>query len=455
MAGNLDFEQLRVLAETGEIDTVVAAQTDMQGRLVGKRFHAQHFVDEAWAETHSCNYLLATDMEMQTVQGYAATSWAGGYGDYVMRPDLTTLRRIPWLPGTALVLCDVLDHHGKAAVPHSPRAVLQRQLARLEAMGYRAMAATELEFFLFRESLDDMRDLDWRGMTPISAYNEDYHVFQTTKEEEVMRAVRNGLYGAGVPVECSKGEAEAGQEEINVRYADALTCADHHVVTKNAVKEIAWAQGRAVTFMAKWSHDHAGSSSHIHQSLQTMDGRPAFLDPDAEHGMSGVMRSWLAGLLAHSAEITWFLAPYVNSYKRFTEDLFAPTRAVWSVDNRTAGYRVVAPGGSGIRVECRIGGADLNPYLALAALIAAGIAGLEQELELEPALRGNAYQARRARRVPGTLREAERRLSRSKMLRHAFGEEVVDHYVRAARWEQEDFDRKVTDYEVRRGFERA
>lgn len=451
----LTFEALRAAVAAGEIDTVVAAQVDMQGRLMGKRFQAEYFCEEAWAETHSCNYLLATDLEMEPVPGYRAASWARGYGDHVMRPDLATLRRIPWLPGTALVLCDVLDHATHEEVPHSPKAVLKRQVQRLADLGFGAKMATELEFFLFRESYDALRDGGYRGMTPSSAYNEDYHIFQTSKEEDVMRAIRNGLQGAGVPVENSKGEADAGQEEINIRYTSPLAMADRHAILKNAVKEIAWSKGRAVTFMAKWSAAGAGSSSHIHQSLWTNQGRPAFHDPASDFGMSSVMRHYLAGLLAHSDEITWFLAPYVNSYKRFAAETFAPTAAVWSVDNRTAGYRVVASDTRAIRIECRIGGADLNPYLALAAQLAAGIAGIEQQMELEPPFEGDAYAAPAGRAIPGTLRAATEAMRGSAMLRAALGSGVLDHYVRCAEWEQECFDRAVTDYEVRRGFERA
>ena len=455
MTGMLTLDELRAAVRAGEIDTVVVAQVDMQGRLMGKRFQAEYFCEEAWAETHSCNYLLATDMEMEPVPGYKATSWAKGYGDYVMKPDLATLRRTPWLPGTALVLCDVLDHHTHQEVPHSPKAVLKRQVERLTELGYDAKMATELEFFLFRESYDALRDGGYRGMSPSSPYNEDYHIFQTTKEEDVMRAIRNGLQGAGVPVENSKGEADAGQAEVNIRYTCPVAMADRHSILKNAVKEIAWSKGRAVTFMAKWSAGAAGSSSHIHQSLWYKEGGPAFHDANGEHGMSDLMRHYLAGLLSHADEITWFLAPYVNSYKRFAAETFAPTKAVWSVDNRTAGYRLVAPNSRSVRVECRVGGADLNPYLALAAQLAAGMAGIEQKLELEPEFQGDAYGAAAARAIPGTLRAATEALRGSEMLRAAFGGDVVDHYVHAAEWEQEHFDRAVTDYEVARGFERA
>lgn len=455
MPGNLTLDDLRALVAGGEIDTVIAAQVDMQGRLMGKRFQAEFFIDNAWSETHSCNYLQATDMEMTPVDGYRATSWAKGYGDYVMRPDLATLRRVPWLDGTALVLCDVEDHHTHAAVPHSPRAVLQKQVARLEWMGIKAMMASELEFFLFKQSYDEAHAQGYRALDPISPYNEDYHIFQTTKEEAVMRAIRNGLQGAGIPVENSKGEAEAGQEEINVRYSDAVDSADNHSIIKNACKEIAWAQGHALTFLAKWDYARAGSSCHIHQSLQSMDGAPLFHDPDEPGGMSAMMRHYLAGLLKHASAITYFLAPYINSYKRFQAGTFAPTKAIWSRDNRTAGYRLVGEDTPAIRIECRVGGSDLNPYLAMAALIAAGLDGIENRLDLEAEFTGDAYAARRARAIPGTLREATAALNRSKMLREAMGDDVVDHYVRAAAWEQEEYDRRVTDWEIARGFERA
>ena len=455
MPGNLTMDALRQKVERGEIDTVITAIPDMQGRLMGKRFQAEFFLESAYQETHCCNYLIATDLEMYTVDGYAATSWAAGYGDYVMQPDLATLRLLPWLEGTAMVTCDLLDHHSHELVPHAPRSVLKQQISRLKAMGLESAVATELEFFVFRESFDEMRDKDYRGMTTISPYNEDYHIFQTTREEGLMRALRNGLQGAGVRVENTKGEADPGQAEINVCYGDALEMADNHCLVKNATKEIAFQQGRAVTFLAKWHHDAAGSSCHIHQSLVSADGNPVFHDPDAEYGMSATMRHYLAGLLKHASENTFFLAPYVNSYKRFMAGTFAPTRAIWSLDNRTAGYRVVADGTRNVRIECRVGGSDLNPYLAIAAQIAAGIAGIEGKLELENEFRGDAYQAKRAREIPRTLGAAAQALKKSSMLRDAMGSDVIDHYVRCAEWELEDFNSKVTDYEVRRGFERA
>ena len=454
MPANLTFDALKKAVAAGEIDTVLTCIVDMQGRLMGKRFHAKHFVESGWEETHCCNYLLATDIEMTTVQGYKATSWAAGYGDYVIKPDLATLRRIPWLEGTALVMCDLLDHHTHEEVPHAPRSILKRQVARAKALGFDAMMATELEFFLFVQGFDALNDAGYRHMQTLGRHNADYAIFGTSKEEDVIRAVRNGLYDAGIPIECSKGEADAGQEEVNAKYSDALDTADMHAIIKNGVKEICHQKGRGVTFMAKYDHHKAGSSSHVHQSLWK-DGKPAFRDEKDPLGMSDLMRQYIAGQLAHAREITYFLAPYVNSYKRFVVGMFAPTKAVWSVDNRTAGFRVCGDGTKSIRIECRIGGADLNPYLACAALLAAGLDGIEKKMELEPVVSGDIYQAGEVREVPKTLGEAMALMEGSAMLKSAFGAEVVTHYARAARWEIEEQNRVVTDWEVARGFERA
>jgi glutamine synthetase len=454
MPGNMTFDALKAAVAKGDIDTVLVAGIDMQGRLMGKRFHAAFFVDGGWKETHCCNYLLAVDMEMTTVPGYKSTGWETGYGDYVLRPDMTTLRALPWLPGTAMVLGDLLDHHHHE-VAISPRAILRRQVARARAMGFAPMMATELEFYIFENSYEGLRDGGLRDLKPISAYNEDYHIFQTTKEEDVMRAVRNGLYAAGIPVENTKGEADAGQHEVNYRYSDALDTADNHVIVKQAVKDIAWQKGRSVTFMAKYDHRKAGSSSHIHQSLWSLDGQASFADAGGDHGMSAVMQHFLAGQLAHAREITAFLAPYVNSYKRFTIGMFAPTKAVWSADNRTAGFRVCGEGTKTIRVECRIPGSDVNPYLACAALLAAGLDGIERKLPLEPEMKGDMYSAKGIRKIPHNLREAADLLHGSAMLRAAFGDDVVDHYHHAAQWEISETDRVVTDFEVQRLLERA
>ena len=424
MSTTYTFEELKKDVAEGRIDTVLACQIDMQGRLMGKRFHAQFFVDGAYEETHSCNYLLATDLEMETVSGYKSTSWETGYGDYTMKPDLSTLRRIPWLEGTALVLCDMLDHHTHEEVPHSPRAILKKQVKRLEAMGLKAFMASELEFFLFDQTYDDARESGYRDLRLVSGYNEDYHIFQTTKEEDVMRAIRNGLQGAGIPVENSKGEASAGQEEINVRYAEALTMADRHAIIKNGCKEIAWSRGKAITFLAKWNYNAAGSSSHIHQSLWSLDGKPAFFDKDAKYGMSDLMRNYVAGLLAHAGEITYFLAPYINSYKRFQAGTFAPTKAIWSRDNRTAGFRLCGENTKGVRVECRIGGADLNPYLAIAASLICGYVGMVDRMQPPKSISGNAYN--RARTLPRTLEGALDRFSHCKPVKQYLGEDFFE-----------------------------
>lgn len=454
MPANLTLATLAEKAASGEIDTVLVAMVDMQGRLMGKRYHAANFLEHAHEETHCCNYLLATDLVMSTPDGYAATSWAKGYGDYVMRPDPSTLRVLPWLEGTALVLCDVLDHHTHEPVPHSPREMLRRQVERLEAMGLDAMMATELEFFLFEGDYRSLQKRGYRDLVPLNGHNEDYNLFQTTKEEGVMRPLRNHLVGAGVPVENTKGEAEFGQQELNIRYAPALDCADHHTIAKHAAKEIAWMNGCSATFLPKWAANKVGSSSHVHMSLWK-DGAPAFHDANGEYGMSPLMRSFTAGLLAYACDYTFFLAPYVNSYKRFAPNTFAPTKAVWSVDNRTAGFRLCGEGTRGVRMECRIGGSDMNPYLAQAAMIAAGIKGIEEGLELAPPYRGDIYVSNDVVEIPRALRDAIGTLRGSAMLREAFGDGVVDHYVRCGEWEQEEFDRAVTDWEIDRGFERA
>ena len=454
MPGTLTFDDLKSCVMDKIIDTILVCFVDVQGRLTGKRFHAMNFVENSFGETHCCNYLLATDIEMATPDGYASSSWESGYGDYVMKPDLSTIRLVPWLEGTAMVLCDVLDHHTHQPVPHSPRAILKKQIAQLEELGFEAKMATELEFFLFEQSFDDIRKSGFRDMQPISGYNEDYNIFQTTKEEEVMRPIRNHLFAAGLPIENTKGEAEAGQEELNIRYAPALDCADHHSIAKHAIKEIAWQNGRAVTFLPKWHKDRVGSSSHVHQSLWK-NGNAIFFDPSAKHGMSEVMSHYMAGLIKYSPDYTYFLAPYVNSYKRFSKGTFAPTKTVWSVDNRTAGFRLCAENTRGVRVECRIGGSDLNPYLAQAVMIAAGIKGIKEKMKLSPATTGDVYEDAKAANIPQTLRKATENLRDSKFLREALGSNVVDHYTRAAEWEQEEFDRAVTDWEIARGFERA
>ena len=454
MTAALTFDTLNDMAAAGTIDTVLVCFVDMQGRLMGKRFHVSNFLEAGHEETHCCDYLLATDLEMATPDGYAASSWQRGYGDYVMKPDLSTLRLMPWLEGTAMVLCDILDHHTHAPVPHAPRQVLKAQIARLAEVGMSPMMATELEFFIFRKPLDQMRAEGYRDMETLGPYNEDYHILQTSKEEHVMRPLRNHLHTAGIPIENSKGEAEAGQEELNIRYADALACADHHSIAKHAAKEIAWQQGHSATFLPKWHRDRVGSASHVHMSLWS-DGANAFHDPDGDHQMSAVMRHFMAGLIAYAADCTYFFAPYINSYKRFAKGTFAPTKTAWSVDNRTAGFRLCGADTTAVRVECRIPGSDMNPYLAQAALLAAGMKGIEEKLDLAPAASGDMYDDDSVPEIPNTLRAATEHLTGSAMLREAMGDAVIDHYTRAATWEQEEFDRVVTDWEIARGFEKA
>ena len=455
MTGMVSFDGLKKMVASGEVDTVLACAVDMQGRLIGKRFLAKYFVESAYDETHGCNYLLANDIDMEPVPGYKAASWSKGYGDFVMKPDLSTIRLVPWLEKTALLLCDLLDHHTHEDLPHSPRAILRKQVARLKERGYLAYFASELEFYLFDETYDTARGKHWQNLGTASPYIEDYLIGLTSKEEGVMRRLRNEMEAAGIPIENSKGEWGPGQEEINVRYAEVLDMADRHVILKNGAKEIAHSEGKAITFMAKYNYALAGSSSHIHNSLWSADDKtPLFFDKDAEYTMTPLMRSWVAGQLKYAPDYTWFLCPYINSYKRFQAGTFAPTKSVWSRDNRTAGFRLCGEGTKGIRTECRIGGADLNPYLAFAALIAAGLRGIDEKLELPAPFEGDAYEMEELPEIPKTLREAITQLEGSDMLKEAFGEEVVEHYLHTARWEQMEYDRRVTDWELHRGFER-
>ena len=456
MAGNLTFDQLKKAVAAGDIDTVIACAVDMQGRLVGKRFLAKYFVESAYDETHGCNYLLANDIDMEPVPGYKAAGWSKGYGDFVMKPDLATIRNVPWLEKTALLLCDVLDHQTHDDLPHSPRAILRRQVeAAARSAATSPISRRSWSSTCSMKPTRSVRAKHWQNLDTASAYTEDYMLQLTTKEEGVMRAIRNGLEGAGIPVENSKGETGIGQEEINVRYAEALEMADRHVILKNGCKEIAHAQGKAITFMAKYNYSQAGSSSHIHNSLWSADGKtPLFYDKKAEFSMTPLMRSWVAGQLKYAHEFTLFLAPYINSYKRFQVGTWAPTNITWSRDNRTAGFRLCGEGSKGIRIECRVGGGDLNPYLAFAALIAAGLAGVDEKLELAKPFEGDAYQAARLPEIPKTLRDATETLAKSKMLKAALGEDVVEHYLHTARWEQFEYDRRITDWELHRGFER-
>ncbi len=442
----LSVEELRAEVERGEIDTVVVAFTDMQGRLLGKREHAEFFLEESAEHgLEGCNYLLALDMEMDPQAGYEMASWEQGYGDFVLTPDLSTLRRVPWLEGTAFVLCDVGWADGSPVLA-SPRQVLRAQVERARAAGYEPMMGSELEFYLLKESYEEAHAKHYRDLTPSVPYILDYHILATSFDEPLIREIRNHMQAAGIKVESSKGEAWPGQQEINFRYADALTMADNHAIYKNGAKEIAQQNGCSITFMAKPDHSWIGSSCHVHASLWR-DGENVFA------GEGELFDRFLAGWIACTKELALFLAPTINSYKRYAAGSWAPTSLAWGRDNRTCGFRIVGHGGSR-RVETRIPGGDANPYLAFAALIAAGLYGIEHELEPPPALEGNAYESD-AERFPSTLREAIDALENGTMARAALGDAVVDHYLNYGRVEQRLFDEAVTCWERERLFERG
>ncbi len=444
----MNLSELQERVDSGEIDTVLLALTDMQGRLQGKRFTGRHFVEEvAGHGAEGCNYLLAVDVEMNTVDGYAMSSWERGYGDFAMRPDLSTLRPVPWHEGTAMCLADLAWEDG-ADVVASPRQILRAQLARLAERGWTANAATELEFMVFRDTYESARHKGYRQLEPGNLYNVDYSLLGTARVEPLIRRIRNSMEQAGLAVENSKGECNFGQHEINFRYADALRTADDHSIYKNAAKEIAAQEGMAISYMAKFD-EREGSSCHIHFSLADNSDPPTPLFARDR----AVFDAFLAGQLACLRELTLLLAPNVNSYKRYAEGSFAPTAIAWAPDNRTCALRVVGHGAS-LRFENRVGGSDLNPYLALSAIIAAGLHGVSAGLELEPAYQGNAYLATDKPRLPGTLREARDLFAASDVARAAFGQEVVDHYVHAADVELAAFEAAVTDWERLRGFER-
>ena len=446
----LDLEELRQLVDSGQIDTVLVAITDMQGRLQGKRCAARYFLDEVVHHgTEGCNYLMAVDVEMNTVAGFQMSSWERGYGDLLMHPDFTTLRLVPWHPATALVMCDVEWLDG-APVTVAPRQVLRRQLQRLDELGYDAYAATELEFMLFNNTYEEAQARGYKNLEAGNQYNIDYSLVGTGRVEPLLRDIRNGMAGAGLYVETAKGECNLGQHEIGFKYDKALTTCDNHALYKTGAKEIAAQHGKSISFMAKFD-EREGNSCHIHFSLRSKEGEPVFAG-DRPHGLSPLMEHFLAGQLACMQELTYFFAPNINSYKRYVAGSFAPTAIAWGLDNRTCALRVVGHGES-LRLENRVPGGDVNPYLAVAALIAAGLHGVENELPLEPALEGNAYVSDRPR-VPSTLRHAAELFGQSELARKSFGDEVVDHYVNAAQVELTAFDAAVTDWERVRGFER-
>ena len=448
----LSLAALEQLVGIGEVDTVIVAFTDMQGRLAGKRMAARLFVEEVAAHgAECCSYLLAVDVEMNTVSGYAMSGWDTGYGDMVMRPDLSTLRLIPWLPHTALVIADLGWADG-SAVAVSPRAVLRRQLDRLGERGLLADVATELEFIVFDESYRQAWAGGYRGLTPASDYNIDYAILASSRMEPLLRDIRLGMQGAGLRFEAVKGECNKGQQEIGFRYDEALVTCDNHTVYKNGAKEIADQHGKSLTFMAKYD-EREGNSCHIHLSLRAKDGGAVFADSDGPHHMSPTFRGFVAGVLATLRELTLFYAPNINSYKRFADSSFAPTAVAWGVDNRTCALRVVGHGRH-LRVECRVPGGDVNPYLAVAALIAGGLYGVEGALELPAPCTGNAYANPGVERLPATLAEAAGLFATSALAREAFGDDVVAHYLNNARVELAAFNAAVTDWERMRGFER-
>jgi glutamine synthetase len=458
MPGRLDLPSLTQLIRKGDVDTVLTVFPDGFARLMGKRVVGRYFLDAVVEEgVHACIYLFTVDMEMEPQPGFTLTSWERGYGDMKLVPDLATLRLIPWLPRTALVICDVYTEEGEP-IEEAPRWVLKRQLARAARHGYVVKTAAELELYCFRESFEEARARRYHGLTPVSTYLEDYHILQTTKEEPLVRAIRNGMEAADVPVETSKGEWGRGQEEINLRYAEALEMADRTVLYKHGAKEIAHLQHCSVTFMAKPDAGAAGSSFHLHSSLWDRTGKRALFAPrpgerGARPALPTLFDQWLAGQMAMARELAYFYAPTVNSYKRYQAGSFAPTRIAAGWDNRTCGFRLCGDG-RGLRVENRIPGADANPYLAFAATVAAGLHGIEGKLEAPKLYEGNAYEDAALPQVPKTLREAVAELERSTVARAAFGDRVVEHYLHAARLEQQAFDQAVTDWELMRNFER-
>jgi glutamine synthetase len=449
-----DPKGLEALIKKDQVDTVLTVFPDGFGRLMGKRVVGRYFLDHVLHDgVHACIYLFTVDMEMEPLPGFTLTSWERGYGDMKLVPDLGTWRLLPWLPKTALVFCDVYTEEG-LPIEEAPRWVLRRQLERAVKAGYRVKTASELELYLFKESFDEARAKRYHGLTPVSSYLEDYHILQTSREEPLVRAIRNGMEAARVPVEFSKGEWGRGQEEINLRYADALEMADRHVLYKHGVKEIAWQQGCSVTFMAKYDMGAAGSSFHLHSSVWDPAGRKnLFAAKDGSRQGTALFQQWLAGQMAMAREFAYFYAPTVNAYKRYQAGSFAPTRIAWGWDNRTCGFRICGEGG-GFRVENRIPGADANPYLAFAATIAAGLRGVEGKMTPPAMFDGNAYEDTRLAQVPKTLRDALGVLERSKAAREAFGPKVVEHYLQHGRLEQQAYDQSVTDWELIRLFER-
>jgi glutamine synthetase len=458
VAGNLDREQLERLIHDGEVDTVLCMFTDLQGRFMGKRIVPSFFLEDVLGEEglHACLYLLAIDMEMEPLPDYRYASWETGYGDFKLIPDLSTLRLVPWIEKTAMVICDVADEETGEPVEVAPRQILKRQVERARQAGYTFKGGSELEFYLFKDTYEEAAQKHYRDMRPSSTYIMDYHMLQTTKDEWLIRQIRNDMVGAGIPIEFSKGEFGRGQHEINIKYADALETADRHALYKHGVKEIAAMNGAAITFMAKWTMSEAGSSCHVHSSVWNEDGTESLMwDEDDSHHMSETFRHSLGGLMATAREMAWMFAPFVNSFKRYQLGSWAPTAVVWSRDNRTAGFRTVGEHTS-LRVENRLPGADMNPYLGYAATIAGGLHGIENKIESPEMFVGNAYEAKDVTRLPGSLHEAVEEFAASRVVREAFGDFVFEHLLNTARQEQIIFDNTVvTDWELERYFERG
>ena len=452
---SISFKELKAKILSKEIDTVLVSLSDMQGRLVGKRVTGKAFLDYVHKETHFCNYLYTVDFDMYTVPGFKSSSWDTGYGDMTVIPDQNTIKILPWLEKTALILGDAFEHDGVTPLNHSTREILKQAILKANKMGFEPMIGSELEFFLFKQTYEEIYENNYKNLKETSWYIEDYMIFQTSKEENFNQELRNSLMDSGVYVECTKGEAAPGQQEINVVYTDALNMADNHILIKNAVKEIAYKNNRAASFMAKYNKDVCGSSCHIHNSLFSAKSKKnIFYDSKDSLGMSKIFKSYVAGQILFLRDLSIFLAPNVNSYKRFQEGSFAPTTAAWGLDNRTAGFRLAGNGNS-IRIECRVPGADVNPYLAFSSLILAGLYGIENNLKLEDPLKGNIYQNKKAKIVPGTLREAIEIAKKSKLLPKIFLPDVLEHYIHSAQWEQSEYDKSVNDWEHKRYFERG
>jgi glutamine synthetase len=458
LPGNLDRDQLEKLVHDGEVDTVLCMFMDLQGRFMGKRIVPEFFFQEVLGDEglHACLYLLAIDMEMEPLPGYQYASWETGYGDFRLIPDMSTLRLVPWIEKTAMVICDVADEETREPVEVAPRQILKRQVERAKEAGFTFMGGSELEFYLFRETYEEAAQKRYRELQPSSTYIMDYHMLQTTKDEWIIRKIRNHMLGAGIPIEFSKGEFGRGQQEINITYADALETADRHALYKHGVKEIAAMNGAAITFMAKWTMDEAGSSCHLHSSIWNEEGERSLMwDDDDPHHMSETFRHFLGGLMSTAREMAWMFAPFVNSYKRYQLGSWAPTAIAWSRDNRTVGFRTVGEH-QGHRVENRLPGADMNPYLGYAATIAAGLHGIQNKVEPPEMFAGNAYESKDVPRLPSSLHEAVDEFATSKVAREAFGDFVFEHLLNTARQEQIIYDNTVvTDWELERYFERG